>query len=122
MSESKMAQALGKITSGIFIVTAKKGEEETAMLASWLQQASFQPPTISLSVHKDRPIDQFLSEDSAFVVNILQKDEKSLFKHFATGFALGKNPYHGIDTKDSTTGSKILSRAMAVLECRVRTR
>ena len=34
----QMAVALGKIPSGLFVVTVRRDEAETGLLASWLQQ------------------------------------------------------------------------------------
>ncbi len=52
-----IAQVLGRIPSGIFVLTV--GDDtgrETGMLASWVQQASFDPPeqvlsALSLNLH-----------------------------------------------------------------------
>jgi len=42
-----LAAALGKVPSGLFVLTAKQGDAETAMLASWVQQCSFDPPQLT---------------------------------------------------------------------------
>ena len=36
-----LAAALGKVPSGLFILTVGRGQAETGMLASWVQQCSF---------------------------------------------------------------------------------
>ncbi len=114
------AQALGRIPSGIFVITAKRGDEEAALLASWVQQASFEPPTIMLAVHKDRPIDPLLQEHGAFAVHVLSKEDKDLYSRFAKGG--NAKPFEGLKTEAGRQGSPILLDAHAAMECRVRTR
>ncbi|HIK46946.1 MAG TPA: MBL fold metallo-hydrolase, partial [Leptolyngbyaceae cyanobacterium M65_K2018_010] len=41
--DADLEKALGRISSGLYIITAQKGEVSGAMLASWVSQASFQP-------------------------------------------------------------------------------
>jgi hypothetical protein len=44
----EIGEALGRIPSGVFIATAEEGSEKVGMLASWVQQAGFDPPTRSI--------------------------------------------------------------------------
>ncbi|MBC8108463.1 MAG: hypothetical protein H7Z14_17895, partial [Anaerolineae bacterium] len=41
-----IGKALGRIPSGVFVLTAAHAGERMAMLASWVQQAAFEPPAI----------------------------------------------------------------------------
>ncbi len=41
--DAELEKALGRISGGLYIITAKKGDVSSAMLASWVSQASFQP-------------------------------------------------------------------------------
>ena len=50
------AAALGRIPSGLFVLTARNGERETGMLASWVQQCSFTPPCVSVALRKGREL------------------------------------------------------------------
>ncbi len=119
MSKDSVAEAVGKIPSGIFVVTAKKGEEEAALLASWVQQVSFDPLRLSMAVKKDRPIERFLKEKALFAIHILGKTQKHLYQHFAKVKSGDPRPFEGINITYSSNGSPILSEALAVLECRV---
>ena len=52
---SDVAVALGRVPSGLFVVTARNSAgEETAFLASWVMQAGFDPPALSVAVGEDR--------------------------------------------------------------------
>lgn len=48
-----MVQAVGRIVGSLCVVSAKNGDAESAMLASWVSQASFVPPGLTVAVSND---------------------------------------------------------------------
>ena len=46
MDIDNIGAALGKIPSGVFIATSSIDGDEVGMLASFVEQAGFNPPTI----------------------------------------------------------------------------
>jgi len=56
--------ALGRVVGSLCILTAQKGDEDNlingAMVASWVSQASFSPPGITVAVAKDRAIESYM--------------------------------------------------------------
>ena len=82
-----LAAALGRVPSGIFVLAARHGEQETAMLASWVQQCSFDPPQVSVAVRRDRDIHDLLADGAAFTLNIVPIHATEFLKHFGKGFA-----------------------------------
>jgi len=99
MTESTMAEILGRVPSGLFIVTACSGEHETGMLASWVQQAGFDPPMITVAVNRSRYVCDWLSADGAFVVNVVGDGDKSLLSHFGRGFEPGQPAFEGLEVE-----------------------
>ena len=53
MDES-IAPVLGRVASGIYILTIRNQDQETGMLASWVLQAGFEPPMVTVAVKKGR--------------------------------------------------------------------
>lgn len=51
---------MGRVVGSLSIVTAKDDEAESAMLASWLSQASFEPPGLTVAVKKDRAAESLM--------------------------------------------------------------
>src|SRR5918999_987649 len=47
-----VGKALGRVPSGVFILTAAHNGESAAMMASWVQQAAFDPPAVSIAMAK----------------------------------------------------------------------
>ena len=123
MSESDRgkpwAGALGRVPSGLFVVTARSGEQETGMLASWVQQCSFDPPQISLAVKPGRHASDLLTAKAAFVVNILAAGQTDLLKHFGKGFGPDEPAFDGLEVRRDGDAAPVLLAAHAYLDCRV---
>jgi len=62
--EASVAKALGKLSSGLYVVTAAQSGmpdgAKGAMVASWVAQASFQPLGLTVAVAKDRAIESLM--------------------------------------------------------------
>jgi flavin reductase (DIM6/NTAB) family NADH-FMN oxidoreductase RutF len=114
-----LAAALGRVPSGLFIVTARRGEAETGLLASWVQQCSFDPPQLSLAVRRDRDLLDWLTPDAAFTVNVLDDTQTDMIVHFGKGFAAGEPAFTGLDVDRPGGAPPVLLEALAYLECRV---
>lgn len=120
---AEMEKALGRISSGLYIITAQKGDVSSAMLASWVSQASFQPLGFTVAVAKDRAIESLMQVGDTFVLNILEEGNYSaLMKHFLKRFPPGGDRFAGIRTRPAQNGSPILGDALAYLECTVTSR
>lgn len=121
--DSDLDKALGRLSGGLYIITAKKGDVASAMLASWVVQASFQPLGITIAVAKDRAIESLMQVHDRFVLNILEEGNYGhLMRHFLKRFGPGEDRFAGIETQTAANGSPILSDALAYLECEVTSR
>ncbi|KYC36053.1 diflavin flavoprotein A [Scytonema hofmannii PCC 7110] len=113
-------KALGRISGGLYIITAKKGDVSSAMLASWVSQASFKPIGITIAVAKDRAIESLMQVGDKFVLNVLEEDNyQRLMKHFLKRFAPGADRFEGVKTQSAENGAPILTEALAYMECEV---
>ncbi|AFZ22861.1 putative flavoprotein [Cylindrospermum stagnale PCC 7417] len=115
-----MEKALGRISNGLYIITAKKGDVSSAMLASWVTQASLQPLGFTIAVAKDRAIDSLVRVGDQFVLNVLGEGNfQELKKHFLKRLAPGGDRFAGVKTQTAKNGSPILTDALAYMECEV---
>lgn len=120
---ARLEQALGRLVGSLCIVTCQWGEVKSAMLASWVSQATFNPPGFTVAVAKERAIESLLQRGNYFVLNILEEGQHlGLMKHFLRPFAPGENRFIGVETEESSNGSPILKDSLAYLECRVENR
>src|SRR6516165_3144936 len=114
-----LASALGRVPSGIFVLTVARDGIETGMLASWVQQCSFDPPQVSVAIRREREIVSLLGEDGAFTLNILEASQTDMIVHFGRGFTLGQDAFTGIDVRRDGSRGPVLAEALGYLECRV---
>jgi len=121
--DNDLDRALGRLSGGLYIITAKQGERSGAMLASWVAQASFQPLGLTIAVAKDRAIEALMQVGDHFVLNVLEAGNyQHLMKHFLKRFAPGDDRFAGVKTQTASNGAPILTEALAYLECTVATR
>ena len=111
--------ALGRVPSGLFILTARHGHRETGMLASWVQQCSFEPPQVVAAFAHDRWVLEWLTAGAAFGVNVLGEGQKPLMSHFGKGFGAEEPAFEGLDVKRDAHAAPMLLAAHAFLDCRV---
>lgn len=65
-----VSKALAKLSSGLYIVTAAHGEVRSAMVASWVAQASFEPLGLTIAVAKDRAIESLMQVRPRFFLYV----------------------------------------------------
>ncbi|MBZ0136750.1 MAG: flavin reductase family protein [Planctomycetes bacterium] len=112
-------QALGRVPTGLYIVTAENNGQRAAFLASWVCQAGFSPPAISVAVKQDRPIMRQLSRGAHFAVNILGADDKKLMGQFAKGFDINEDPFANANIARTDNNTPYLPDALAFMDCRL---
>jgi flavorubredoxin/flavin reductase (DIM6/NTAB) family NADH-FMN oxidoreductase RutF len=117
----RTAQAVGRVIGSLCVLAAKRGEVSSAMLASWVTQASFNPPGLTVAIAKDRAVESLTHTGDKFVLNIL-KEGMNVRRHFLKPFAPGEDRFAGLDTQDAENGCPIINDALAYLECTVKSR
>lgn len=121
--DPELNQVIGRLSTGLYILTAQKGDVRSAMLASWVIQGSFEPLGIVIAVAKDRAIESLLHPGDTFVLNVLEEDNyQSLMRHFLLRFPPGADRFAGVNTYPAQNGSPILLETLAYLECEVTSR
>jgi flavin reductase (DIM6/NTAB) family NADH-FMN oxidoreductase RutF len=108
---------LGRLPSGVFILTARDGTDETGMLASWVMQAGFKPPMLTAAVQSGRYLSDWLTAGRPFVLNQIAAGQKALLRHFARGFAPGEPAFVGLEFERTAGGVPVLAGTVGYLEC-----
>lgn len=115
-----VAPILGRTPSGIFILTAADAEgRETGMLVSWVQQASFDPPMVTVAVNKERFLNDWLRRSPELALSLVGESQTRFLKHFARGFDPGEPAFDGVKVIRGETGLPLLASALGWLEGRV---
>ena len=97
-------------------------EAETGMLASWVQQCSFEPPQLSVALKPGREISGWLMPEAGFTLNILDDTQSDMIAHFGKGFKSGESAFNGLEVEHLERSGPVLREALAFLECRVTAR
>ena len=123
-SVTETEAAVGRIVGSLCAVTAKNGDAQSAMLASWVSQASFNPPSITVAVAKARAVESFMLPGGNFNLNILKLgNEKETMKALLKGFAPGEDRFGDMTVSYSENNEcAIVTDALAYCECAVKSR
>jgi flavin reductase (DIM6/NTAB) family NADH-FMN oxidoreductase RutF len=108
--------AIGRIPSGVFVVTARRGTTNIGMMGSWIAQAGFEPPTVSVAIHPEREIYQAIKESGAFCINVLSNENMDLMRAFSK---YSPEQFEGLDIEETPCGV-VLKSAIAVVQCKLK--
>lgn len=114
-------QAIGRVIGSLCVITANQGGAPFGILTSWVSQATFTPPGITISIPKDRAEGVLDQADTPFVLNIL-KEGRNVRRNFLRATAPGEDRFAELGTETASNGCPILLDALAYLECKVESR
>lgn len=115
--KQSIGKALGRVPSGVFILTTRHNGQAQAMLASWVQQTAFEPPGLCVAIAKDRPIGQTIQENRRFALSVLGESDSALMKKYARGIPPDTDPFAGVKVIETADGMPVLADALAFLDC-----
>ena len=119
-NKKEVGKALGRVPSGLFVVTAKHKDAEDAVLASWVNQCSFDPPALTVALGVTRQARLLVEASQAFIVNVLGKNSNDLMKHFFKAPEPGVSVFEGLKVSKGFRDIKVLDDAVACVECELR--
>jgi flavin reductase (DIM6/NTAB) family NADH-FMN oxidoreductase RutF len=111
---------MSRWTSGITVVTARRGPDNHGMVASSFCSVSTDPPTVLFCAdHRTRTY-PLVEAAQTFAVSILSERQEDTFRVFAGWKGEpDADKFAAEETTTATTGAPILKRALAWLDCRV---
>jgi len=119
---SDTAAAVGHIVGSLCAVTTRNGDAQSAMLASWVSQASFNPPALTVAVAKDRAVESFMLTGGKFNLNVLKLgEERDTMKALLKPFKPGENRFGDLEVEVSeNNGCAIVTKGcLSYVECEV---
>lgn len=119
MNEEAKKVALRMINYGMYVLTAKDGENIGAATVNWLSQTSFKPPLIMVGVKADSNLHSLIERTKGFAVNILGSDQKTLAAEFFKPARVEGTKINGTPYEIGVTGSLILTETPASFECKM---
>lgn len=117
-SPAPLAQALGRIPTGLYVVTTLQDSRPLGFVASFLMQVGFEPPALSVAIARGREHLAAIRAAGRFAVSVLDGQNQGLMGAFFRRHEPGKSPFDGLEQRPSPAGLPILADALAWLECR----
>jgi len=118
VQKAKIGPALGRLASGVYIVTVGADDKKDGMMASWISQAGFEPPSLVVAVNKERPLMQSMQVGHTFVVNVISKRNMDIFKAFAKPH--NEIKFDGIELLDQVTSGPAFKEAVSYMVAKVK--
>ncbi len=113
-------QAIGRVIGSLCVVTLQREDTRIGLLTSWVSQATFTPPGLTVALPKDQTEGILDHPGDQFVLNVL-REGRSVRKNFQK-LAPGSDPLAVVETETASNGSPYLKEALAYLECTVENR
>ena len=119
LDEQAKKTMLRKIPHGLYICGVKNEEEVNGFTASWLMQASFQPPLIVNCVRQDSISHQMVKNSGVFAISFLEDGQKDLAQKFFKPMRRVGNKFEDVEFYLGETGCPIISDSLGYVECNV---
>ena len=120
-SKEKIGPAIGRLASGVYIVTVDVAGKKDGMLATWITQAGFDPPSLVVSVNKQRDILRAMNVGDRFTINVLSNRNMDIFKAFAKPH--NDEKFDGLALKESlqssTSAGPVFAEAVSYIDLKV---
>lgn len=113
-------QAVGRITGSLCVITTAQNNQHQAILTSWVSQATFSPPGITIAVSKEQS-NALADVGSPFVLNIL-KEGRNVRRYFMRSLLPGEDRFAEVATHPASNGCLVIEDGLAFLECKVENR
>ncbi len=113
-------KTLRLLSNGVYIVTAKDGENVGAATVTWISQASFKPPLLMAAVRTDSSVFKCLSKSGAAAVHIVDRSQQEIAQKFFTPTRVEAGRINGEPFRLGKNSAPILESLGAYVECRVK--
>ncbi|MCY2959838.1 MAG: flavin reductase family protein [Planctomycetota bacterium] len=114
-----LARALGRVPSGVYIVSTLREGAPVAFVGSFVQQVAFEPPALVLAVARDREQLADLRKTGRFALSILGAGDQGLMSPFLKRLPEGTGPFDGLTVARTKSGLTVLEDALAWIDCRI---
>ena len=113
-------QVLRLFTYGLYAVTARHGDDVSAMTANWITQVAFEPPMLALAVQNESHSRKVIEASGAFAVNVYETGQREEAGGLGRKFAKHPEKLGDLQSKPGpATSSPLLDLALGWVECRV---
>jgi 4-nitrophenol 2-monooxygenase / 4-nitrocatechol 4-monooxygenase, reductase component len=116
VSPAEFRDAIGRLASGVTVITAVSNDRRFGATASAVSSLSLEPPMLLVCMNRQSATGAAILRARAFAVNVLAEDQDYLARRFASR---DPDKFHGISVTEGSYGEPLLDGALAQFECRV---
>lgn len=116
---SPISIALGRIPSGLYIVTTTLERRPIGFLGSFVQQVGLTPPVVCVGIAKDRPHLAQCLASGMFALSILDEASQPLKRAFLKRVPEGESAFDGLNVAHAKSGNPVLTEALAWIDCKI---
>jgi flavin reductase (DIM6/NTAB) family NADH-FMN oxidoreductase RutF len=120
-AQETIGAALGRIVGGCSVLTTQHSGRSNGLLVSWVQQAAFDPPSVTVCLKQGRPAARLIDGSKRFLLNVIGECTTPVLKHFGRGFSLEEDAFSGLVTNPTEFGPMLMD-CIAHLGCVVQDR
>jgi flavin reductase (DIM6/NTAB) family NADH-FMN oxidoreductase RutF len=119
VDEQAKKQALRMIPYGLFLLTAKNGDDVASATVNWVTQSAFKPPLVAVAIKADGHPYEVVKAARAFAINVIAEDQKDIAQKFFGPVAPEGNKLGPVTFTTKETGAPIINELPAYWECRL---
>lgn len=117
----RIASVLERVPWATWVMSSAHDDHRSGMIVRWVQRCADEPMLVSVSVKKCHSLEPLIRDSRAFALNLIDETDRYVLKKFDGFYAPDESGdlFDALETERWTTGSPILARARAGLDCRV---
>jgi flavin reductase (DIM6/NTAB) family NADH-FMN oxidoreductase RutF len=117
MDPKTKQKVLRLLTNGMYILTSRGAKSFGAATVTWVSQASFKPPLLTVALRKDGSAFECVVESRTAVLHVLDRGQRDIAQKFFAATEESQGLLNGEPYFDGTNGAPVLENLGAYLEC-----
>lgn len=116
MIPHNISQVLRLIANGVFVVAAAAEGKAHGFTATWVSQASFRNPLLTVAIDKGHATYQLIQRSGHLVINVLDPAQVEVAEFFGGQREALQSPYF---RQESGQETPVLKECLAAIHCKV---
>lgn len=116
-AHAAMTGALQRIPTGLYVMMAAHEHRMHGVVIKFVQRVSVEPPLVLIALPKGQTIVPLIHDSRSFAICQIAADDRFMQRKFGTDDGANEESLHGIDIQRRATGSPVLAKCQAFLDC-----
>lgn len=118
MNEKSRKTVLRMLSYGVYVLTSKFEENYCAATVTWVSQASFEPPLVTVCIKRDSKAYTVVKKRGEFILHLLGEDQKDIAAVFFKSSLIENGQING-EAFNLVNDLPILAEPPSYLNCKV---